>query len=297
MFSAGLIVFRETLEAALFVGIVAAAVRDLRGRARWLSAGVAAGVAGAVVLALLAGHLSDWLDGLGQDVVNIAVLSIALSMLLWHCIWVSTHAREMAAEARQLGTAVQQGQRPPLALLVAVALAVLREGAETVLFVYGSLTAAPDANPTAAFLSGVLGLAAGALVGVAIYAGLARIPTRHLFAVTNVLIAVLAASIASQLVRSLAQVGFLERGTESLWDSSQLLAPDSALGTLLHALVGYDARPSAAQLTAYAGVLAFIYVATSLLQHARQNKPQQQVARPPRNAGSRLERDPTTSSR
>jgi high-affinity iron transporter len=166
-----------------------------------------------------------------------------------------------------------------------------------VLFVYGSLTAAPDANPTAAFLSGVLGLAAGALVGVAIYAGLARIPTRHLFAVTNVLIAVLAASIASQLVRSLAQVGFLERGTESLWDSSQLLAPDSALGTLLHALVGYDARPSAAQLTAYAGVLAFIYVATSLLQRSRQGKPRQQVARPPRDAGRRLEHDPTTSSR
>ncbi|MDE1949368.1 MAG: FTR1 family protein, partial [Burkholderiales bacterium] len=208
------------------------------------------------------------LDGLGQDVVNIGVLSLALVMLLWHCIWVTTHSREMAAGAKRLGQSVQDGRRPPWALLIAVALAVLREGAETVLFVGGSLTGAGPTPPGAALAAGLLGLAGGAGVGVVIYAGLARIPARHIFAVTNLLVALLAGSLASQLARALAQAGFLELGSRTLWDSSRWLAPDSTLGTLLHALVGYDARPSLAQLTAYAGVLLAIYVGTHLTRPA-----------------------------
>lgn len=266
MFATALIVFRESLEAALFIGIVASATRGLSGRSRWLGAGVGAGVLGAVVLALLASHLSEWLDGVGQDVVNIGVLSVALLMLLWHCIWVSTHTREMVGDARKLGFSVQQGRRRPWALLVAVALAVLREGAETVLFVSGSLTGASATQPGAVVLAGGLGLLTGVLAGWLIYAGLARVPARHVFTVTNGLIALLAAALASQLARALAQAGFLEAGNQALWDSNWLLRPDSALGTLLHALVGYDARPSAAQLASYLGVLALIYAGTRVLR-------------------------------
>ena len=265
MFTTALIVFRESLEAALFVGIVAAATRSVVGRHRWLTAGVAAGALGAVILALMAGHIGSWLGGIGQDVVNIGVLSVALVMLLWHCTWVTTHTREMVSDARDLGQSVQGGQRKPWALLVAVALAVLREGAETVLFVGGSLTAS-TASAGTVLLAGTLGLGFGVAVGFLIYKGLARIPVHRLFSVTNLLIALLAASIASQLMRALAQAGFVERWTTPLWDSSFVLAPDSALGTFLHALAGYDAQPSALQLFSYVAVLAFIYTATRALR-------------------------------
>lgn len=266
MFTTALIVFRETLEAALFIGIVAAATRELAGRARWLTAGVGAGVLGAGVLAMFAQHLSGWLDGLGQDVVNIGILSIALAMLLWHCVWVSTHTREMVSDAKQLGQSVQQGRQTPWALLVVVALAVLREGAETVLFVAGSLTGNTATTPAAVLTAGLAGLLGGALLGLGIYAGLSRIPTRRVFSVTNVLIALLAGSLASQLARALAQAGFIESWTSPLWDSNALLSQDSALGTFMHALVGYDAQPSAAQLGSYLAALAVIYCGTRLLR-------------------------------
>jgi high-affinity iron transporter len=266
VFAAALIVFRESLEAALFVGIVAAATRQLAGRTRWLSAGVGIGALGALVLAFMAQSVSGWFDGLGQDIVNIAVLSVALVMLLWHCIWVATHSKDMAMQARSLGSSVQQGQRKPWALLTAVALAVLREGAETVLFVGGALTGGTGASTTEVVLSCAVGVGLGVGAGMLIYGGLSRIPTRHVFATTNALIAILAGSIASQLVKSLTQAGFIERWSSPLWDTSGSLAPDSALGTLLHALVGYDARPSAAQLTSYLAVLALIYAGTRLLR-------------------------------
>ena len=262
MFAASLIVFRETLEAALFVGIIAAATRQLPLRGRWLAGGVASGVAGALLLALTAEQVSAWADGIGQDLVNIAILSVALTMLVWHCVWVSTQGREMAMAARQLGASVLGGQRRPWALFVAVALAVLREGAETVLFVAGSLAGAGPVGAAPVLLACTIGLVAGGVVGVALYAGLSRIPTQKLFAATNVLIALLAASIASQLARALTQAGLLEHGTAPLWDSSAWLASDSALGALLHALVGYDARPSAVQLGFYVAVLAGIYFGT-----------------------------------
>src|SRR3569623_1962239 len=267
MFAAALIVFRESLEAALFVGIVAAAPRGLLGRGRWLGAGVASGGIGAMSLAALAPHVSGWFDGLGQDVINIAVLSVALSMLLWHCIWVTTHSREMAIEARRLGESVQGGQRKPWALLTAVALAVLREGAETVLFIAGAITGGNTA-PHEVAASVFVGVGIGASVGAIIYAGLARVPTKHIFATTNVLIAILAGSIASQLVKALAQAGILESWTSPVWDTTSLLSPDSALGTLLHALVGYDATPSAAQLASYLAVLAVIFVSTKMIRRA-----------------------------
>ena len=268
MFATALIVFRESLEAALFVGIVAAATQQLPRRARWLAGGVGAGVFGALLLALAAQHVSEMFDGIGQDVVTIAVLSVALTMLLWHCLWVSTHSREMAAQARHLGASVQLGPRAPWALMVAVALAVLREGAETVLFVGGALTGSATVGPAEVVAACAIGVLLGVGVGVAIYGGLARLPTRHVFTATNVLIAILAGSIASQLVKALAQAGFLERWTAPLWDTSHALSPESALGTFLHALMGYDARPSAAQLASYVGVLLVIFAGTRLLRPA-----------------------------
>ena len=277
MFATALIVFRETLEAALFVGIVAAATRGLAGRARWLASGVAAGVLGALALAAGADKVSALADGIGQDLVNVGILSLALVMLAWHCIWVSTHGREMSMDAKQLGSSVRDGSRGPRALTVAVALAVLREGAETVLFVAGLVTgAAPDTHSMV--LAAALGLAAGVLLGLLIYFGLSRVKPQHLFAVTNVLIVVLAAAIASQLARALAQSGLIELWSAPVWDSSRLLATESPLGILLHALAGYDATPSGLQLAFYVATLLVIGIAT---RQVRRHQLHHDAAGPP----------------
>lgn len=265
MFATGLIVFRETLEAALFVGIVAAATRTLAGRSAWLGAGVAAGVIGALALATAMGQVSAWADGLGQEVVNAVVISLALLMLSWHCVWVSTHAHEMVANAKQLASDTVNGSGTLWALSVAVALSVLREGAETVLFVAGLISGSQESR--ASLLMGAAsGLFAGVLVGWGIYSGLARIQSHKLFAVTQVLVLLLAGSLASQLARIVSQAGWLSMGAEPLWDGSAWLSNDSAVGTVLHALVGYDARPSGLQLASYVVVVAGIAWASHLMQ-------------------------------
>lgn len=265
MFATALIVFRETLEAALFVGIVAAATRGLAGRASWLAGGVVVGLLGALALAAGAGSISALAGGVGQDLVNVGILSVALAMLAWHCIWVSTHGREMSREAKNLGSSVREGRNAPLALMVAVALAVLREGAETVLFIAGLATGGP-ADPMAMASAAGLGLAGGVVLGLLIYFGLSRVKPQHLFAVTNGLILVLAAAIASRLAAALAQSGMVELWSGPVWDTSGLLPTDSAVGVVLHALAGYDANPSGLQLAFYVGTLVLIGVATRTVQ-------------------------------
>ena len=255
MFGTAIIVFRETLEAALFVGIMAAATRGLAGRSRWLTAGVLAGSAGALALAAGAEQISALADGVGQDLVNASILALALVMLTWHCVWISNHGARAAAEARALGSSFKQGQRAPWALMIVVALSVLREGAETVLFVAGYATGSGLTGTLTGALAGVL---SGSAIGALIYLGLSRVPMQRMFAVTNTLILLLAASIASQLARALSQAGLINLWGQPLWDTSRVLRMDSPVGTLAHALVGYDAQPSGLQLAFYALALLVI---------------------------------------
>ena len=265
MFASALIVFRETLEAALFIGIVAAATRALAGRSRWIVTGVAGGVLGALLLAAGMEQLSKLADGAGEDVLNAVFLSMALAMLAWHCIWISTHAREMVQQAKNVGSQAQQQGQALWAIAIAVGVCVLREGAETVLFI-GGIAASAQSGWQAMLAGASLGLLAGLGMGLLIYLGLTRIKVQYVFAVSNAFLLLLAGSLASQLAKVLMQAGWVDAGGEPLWDTSSTLPEDSPPGMFLHALVGYDASPSALQLGFYLGAIAFIWLASRRVQ-------------------------------
>jgi high-affinity iron transporter len=283
MITTALIVFRESLEAALLTGVMFAATRGLLGARRWIGGGVLAGAAGALLLALLAGRIAAAADGMGQDLLNVMVLGVAWCMLAWHSVWVSAHGREMSDAARRVAGEVSAGGRAPLVLAVAVALTVLREGAETVLFIAGS---AESSTLGELVLGSVVGLAGGVLAGVIVHAGLARIPLHRVFAVTNGLILIITAAVAAQLARVMGQIGWLDRfepgGGEPLWDSSAWLPNSSPLGSLLHALAGYDAQPGAAQLAFYLASLLLVGVAAwQVKRSAERERPPAGPARRP----------------
>src|SRR5205823_11536534 len=143
---------------------------------------------------------------------------------------------------------------------VVVGLAVLREGAEVVLFLYGIV--ATGTSGSSLFLGGVLGLAAGAAFAALTYLGLLAIPARHIFTVTSILIALLAAGMAAQAVQFLDAAGMINVLGQRLWDSSGWLPQDGIVGRLLHTLIGYTDRPSELQLIAYLATLAVMAALT-----------------------------------
>src|SRR5256885_8315044 len=137
MLATAVIVFREVLEAALIVSLVLAATTGIKGRNFWIICGFIGGLIGAGLVAAFAGAISDLASGMGQEVFNAGVMFLAVSMLTWHCVWMSRHGRELAAAASAVGKDVLEGRKPLGALAVVVAVAVLREGSEVVLFLYG----------------------------------------------------------------------------------------------------------------------------------------------------------------
>src|SRR5215467_539376 len=249
MLGALIIVFREVIEAGLIVGIVMAATRGVAGRGRWVSIGVAGGVVGAGVVAMFAGVISDAFQGAGQELFNASVLGVAVIMLMWHNAWMARHGREIADEMRRIGTAVSEGAKPLTALAIVVGLAVLREGSEVVLFLYGIM--ASGTTGSALLFGGILGIAAGAAFTALTYLGLLAIPNRYIFSVTSWLIALLAAGMAAQAVQFLNNAGVVVALDKTVWDTSWLLSENSILGRMLHALIGYTEQPTQMQLLVY----------------------------------------------
>ena len=274
MLAALIIVFREVFEAGLIVGIVLAVTRSVPRRNRWIGGGVLAGVAAACLVAAFAGVLSQLFEGMGQELFNAAILAIAVIMLTWHNVWMARHGKEIAGEMRAIGQAVAEGSKSLLALAVVVAVAVLREGSEVALFLYG--VAASDGGSAASLTIGALmGLALGVAVCLLTYFGLMRIPPRALFATTTVLITLLAAGMATQAVVFLQRANWLTPLDTVMWDSGWLLSESSIVGRALHTLVGYTDQPTEMQIVIY---LAVILVTVMLMRLVGSERRQHAIA-------------------
>lgn len=276
MLGSALIVFREVLEAALIVAIVMGATRGVAARERWVTLGIAAGIAGAIVIAFFASSITDALDGRGQELLNAGILLAAVAMLAWHNIWMSAHGRELTAQMKQVGHDVIVGSKPLSALALVTLFAVLREGSETVLFLY-SLSASGTGG-VSLLLGGLLGLLGGVSLGLIIYRGLMVIPIGHFFTVTGWLVLLLAAGLAANAAGYLNQAGLLPAISMQAWDTGWLLRQDSWLGTLLHILIGYNDRPMGIQVIFYSVTLIGIYLMMWISDSARLRSPQQQTA-------------------
>jgi high-affinity iron transporter len=281
MLGAAIIVFREVIEAGLIAGIVLAATEGVQGRTAYVIGGIAAGVFGASLLAVFAGSLSDAFEGMGQEVFSASILAFAVVMLTWHNVWMAQHGRELAAELKAAGHAVATGSKTLLALAAVVGIAVLREGAEVVLFLYGNMIAS-NSGWWEVLAGGLIGLAGGVAVSFIVFIGLVLIPVHRLFSVTSFLIAFLAAGMASQCVHYLDQADILNVLSATLWDTSSILPKDSIAGRILATLIGYDDKPSVMQAIVYLATLTVIFGAMRVFAPA---KPQ---PKPPVAMGSRV---------
>jgi len=275
MFSAAIIVFRESLEALLIISIMVAATRGVDRRAGWIAGGVLLGLLGSAVVASAMETISNWADGIGQELFNVVILTVAVGMLAWHNIWMASHGRELALQMKNTARSVAEGRSARSVILVVIALAVLREGSETVLFLYGVATGSETGMRDTVF-GGLLGLGSGALIAGLIYWGLLHVPVKHFFTATGLMVLLLAASMASQAARLLVQADLLPSLGAPLWDSSDLLSQTSPLGVTLHSLIGYETQPAGMQVLVY--VLVLFSIAGGMRWVANRGQAQAQAA-------------------
>lgn len=249
MLKIAIIVFREMLEIALVISILVAATQGIKGRNKWIFAGIGLGILGSVLLAFFTDNISSSLDGVGQEIFNASILLVSSLMIAWTVIWMSKYGKQISSNLKKLGKSVADGHESLFALMPVVAFAVLREGTEIVLFSYGAFVSGDSIADL--ILGAATGLICGILVGFALYYGLIKVLGRHFFSITSWLLILLAAGMVSQAIGFLSNAGIVPEIIYPIWDSSFLISEEGILGKVLHALLGYIAKPSAAQIMGY----------------------------------------------
>ncbi|MCA9404947.1 MAG: FTR1 family protein [Candidatus Omnitrophica bacterium] len=268
MFSIGVIIFREVLEIAIILTTLLAATKGLTGRNKWIIYGLLGGVLGSCVVAYFAEAISSFAEGVGQEIFNAGILIAAAALIGWTVVWMRRHGRELAEHLKEVGRAVTSGEKPLYSLAFVIMLAVLREGSEIVLFTFSAV--ASGEAIIMILVGSLLGLAAGAGLGMAMYFGMVRVPTRYLFSVTSWLLVFLAAGMVSQAAGLLQAGGILPVYISQLWDSSNILSEQSIIGSFLHTLVGYSSRPSFIQVVSY--VCSFAVITAFLVIYGNKSR-------------------------
>ncbi len=249
MLPSAIVVFREVFEIVLIVGIVLAATREMPGRLNALLIGLGSGLLGSALVAAFTGKISSYAEGMGQEYFNAGILLVAAGFIGWTVLWMKKHARHMKRHFEDVSRAVSEGTATSLALSAVIALTMLREGSEIVLFTYGMLA---SGQPPAAILAGsTLGMLAGLVVGGLLYFGLIKLSVRVFFHVTSWLLVLLVAGMVSQAFGFLVAAGAFENMSATIWDTSWILSEHGLFGQSLGTLVGYTARPTIIQLIMY----------------------------------------------
>ena len=247
-----IIVLREVLEAALIISVLLALGNTLSVGRRWVRWGIGIGLLGAVVYAGNTATVSDWFEGVGQEVVNALMQFAIYGCLLLFTVIFSRRRSQPLVNDKILARL----------MIASVSLAIMREGSE--ILIYLSSFTSDWALLEPILLGGMVGAGIGISVGALAYYLLLNVNRAWSPYISIGLLALVAAGMSGQATLLLIQADWLP-AQAALWDSSAWVAEDSVTGQLLYALIGYEATPTPIQAAAYFGglLLPLLLIAVS----------------------------------
>ncbi len=258
MLSSLLITLREGLEAALIIGIILAYLARTDNRqgfkSVWIGASLAilvSLIAGAVIY-LLAGEFS----GQAEEVFEGLAMFVAVGVLTWMIFWMRKQAVNIKAHLHaQIQSVLTSGSS--LGLVILAFVVVVREGIETVLFLFAATRVAE--SPALFTAGGFLGLAIAIVIGYSIYKGTSRLNLTTFFNVTSLVLILFAAGLLAHGIHEFHEAGIIPPAVEHVWDINHILPEKSTFGRFLTAIVGYNGNPSLVEVVTY-----FTYLALTL---------------------------------
>ena len=250
-----LITLREGLEAALVIGIILAylAKTDNRPGFKYVWTGTGLAVLASLVAGALIYFLAGEFTGRAEEIFEGSAMFLAAGVLTWMLFWMRKQAINIKAHLHaQIQSALTSGSTLGLILLAFVV--VVREGIETVLFLFAALTVAE--SPAAFTAGGLLGLVIAVLLGYSVYKGSARLNLRTFFNATSIVLIIFGAGLLAHGIHEFHEAGIIPPVIEHIWDINSILPEQSTFGRFLTALTGYNGNPSLVEVIAYAAYLA-----------------------------------------
>ena len=270
------VTLREAFEAALVLGIIYSYLGKIGARDgfSYVTRGGVVGLLASLGMGVGVGYLSGPLLDVGPDIITVGVMLAAVALLTWHAWWMQQYARLIKSDVHHRIDEARAGNRLWVVGLIAFT-AVFREGAETVLFLWGIVAQSGGGWGNA--IGGVAGVACAAAIGWAIFRGGQRLSLTRFFSVTTIFIMLLAAGLLSSAVARLQGMGLLPL-SEPLWNTSWLLSDGSLAGGFLSGLIGYRAQPTLLEVCVYVAYVILV----SLLLFARRTPAPVGLASPTR---------------
>ncbi len=246
------IMWRECVEALLVIGILYAWLKrtpDAAGGKRWLWGGVATGLvmAGALAAGI---YVAEGFFVEHQDAFQLGMVLIAAALIVQMVYWMRRHGRTLKKDLEQ-GLSRQAETSNWWGVLILAAMAVAREGSEAVVFLFGTLSAAPADTLPWMGLAALAGLALALATFALLQVGSRILDWRLFFRITEVMLLLLGAALLTTGIEKMQMLEWLPALREGLWNSAWLLDDMSRFGGVVASLTGYRAQPSLMTILAY----------------------------------------------
>jgi high-affinity iron transporter len=259
MLASFLITFREALEAALIIGIIAAYIAKIgrKDLARYINIGVIGALVASLAVAIIFKTVYGELSGTAEQLFGGAADLAAAIVLTYMIFWMANNSRQVKGEMQEkIDLSISKGHMLGIAALSFIA--VFREGVETVLFL-GTLAINDPVDTISGF---IIGLAAVIVLSIIMFKGTYRLDIGKFFRYTSFILILFSAGLVATGVHDFNDAGIIPSGIEHVWDLNPPLNPDGSypplhdnglIGGSLKALVGYNGSPSLTEVMAYIG--------------------------------------------
>ncbi len=250
-----IITFRESLEAALIIGIIFSYLKktDKNEFKKYIYLGILLGIIGSIIGAIGFYQMVGDFSGISEQIFEGVTMILGASLIVYLIIWMAKKKDSAKAIKEQVANALDSGKEVGLLFLVFVS--ILREGVETTLF----LNAVISSQNNFSTLSAISGIFGGIIVGYVVYLGFKGMNLRYLFTVSSILLALFATGLFAHGVHEFQEAGILPTFAEHLWDINYMVDENSLFGGFMKSLFGYNANPSLLEVFAYLGSLVSIF--------------------------------------
>src|SRR3989338_10099731 len=267
MIASFIITFRETLEAALVVGIILSFLARTK-QAKYnnvVYVGIASGLIASIIGALIFVNIAGGFEGKAENIFEGVTMLFGSVLLTTMILWMMKQ-RHIALEIeKKVEKEVKETHKLGLFLLVFIA--VLREGIETVIF----LGASNFASNEGSIIGGLAGIAIAIFLGYLIFVSSMKISIKKFFVITNVILILFAAGLVAHGVHEFQEAGIIPALIEEAWNINPaaplaekgiypLLHENGNIGSILKGLFGYNGNPALIEILAYLAYLAFVFV-------------------------------------
>lgn len=255
MFSSGLITFRETLEAALVVGIVLTFLTKTNQHIfkTFVWRGIGAGILIAVFLAFILEMFFGGLTGKTEEIFEGVLMFITAGFLTWMILWV--HKQKDVAKKIKQKVALHAEKGYGLGIFVLVASSIFREGTETVLY----LKASSLVGGSNQLIGAIIGIGAALALGYALFRFALRINLSLVFSITSVFLLLFAAGLVSHGIHEFQEAKLLPIfAFDPIVNVSHILDHKSTFGSFLRVLFGYTSKPTVLEAFSYGVYVLFI---------------------------------------